>query len=139
MRSKRRDHKKRGTASVELAVMTPFLLTLLFGIIEFSWAFTVRQAVVTAAREGAREAVLPGASEADIQGRIAPYMESAGVTDYSVEITRGTPQDPTEVIHVFLDYGQVSLVGNYFGDMFDFTMGATCSMRTEGLDTPDQE
>ena len=35
-------NKRRGAAVVEMAVVTPLLLTLLFGVIEFGWVFMVK-------------------------------------------------------------------------------------------------
>ena len=55
---RKRVRKARGAAVVEFAVVLPLLLTILFGIIEYGWVFMVRQTLQTAAREGARVAVL---------------------------------------------------------------------------------
>ena len=60
----------RAAAVVELAVVLPFLLAILFGIIEFGWTFMVYQTVTNAAREGCRVAVLEGSSDAEITARI---------------------------------------------------------------------
>ena len=49
---------RRAAAAVEMAVVTPLLLAVLFGIIEFGWLFTVQHTLVNAAREGARTGVL---------------------------------------------------------------------------------
>jgi Flp pilus assembly protein TadG len=45
---------ERGQALVELALILPFLLLLLFGIIEFGRAFFQKNMTINAAREGAR-------------------------------------------------------------------------------------
>ena len=65
--------RSRAAATVEMAVVRPVLLTMLFGIIEFGWVFSVRQALTTAAREGARTAALPGTTEDDVEGRVEAY------------------------------------------------------------------
>ncbi|MBU0640808.1 MAG: pilus assembly protein [Planctomycetes bacterium] len=116
-----------------MAIITPLLLTLVFGIIEYGWVFSVKQALVHSAREGARTAVLPGSSEADILERVQSYLQPLGLTTYSVELTRATAQEPTEIVHVTIPYADVTLVGGYFGST-DFNLGSTCSMRKEGLD-----
>lgn len=121
-------------ATVEMAVVTPLLLTMLFGIIEYGWVFTVRQALVTASREGARTAALPGSTESEIQERIAHYLEPLGLTTYQVELTRATPpESSTETVHVTIPYSDVTLLGSYFGST-SYNLGATCSMRKEGFD-----
>jgi Flp pilus assembly protein TadG len=129
-----RPGKKRrlGAAAVEMAVVTPLLLTMLFGIIEFGYAFTVRQSLVTAAREGARIAALPGSSNADIQARINEYLNPLSL-NATTTLTRATVDNPTERVSVTVPYSQVSLLGGYFGST-NFNLGATCSMRKEGLD-----
>jgi Flp pilus assembly protein TadG len=115
-----------------MAVVTPLLLTMLFGIIEFGYAFTVRQSLVTAAREGARIAALPGSSNADIQARINEYLNPLSL-NATTTLTRATVDNPTERVSVTVPYSQVSLLGGYFGST-NFNLGATCSMRKEGLD-----
>lgn len=136
--SKRLGKKRRlGAATVEMAVVTPLLLTMLFGIIEFGYAFTARQALVTAAREGARLAAMPGEASAEtdaqIEAAINEYLNPLGLTTHTTTITHSTVDDPTETIEVTIPYEDVSLVGGYFGDT-NFDLGAKCSMRKEGLD-----
>ena len=120
-------------ATVEMAVVTPLLLAMLFGIIEYGWVFTVRQALTTAAREGARAAALPGSTEEDIQNRVAEFLGPLGLTTYNVAITHATPEDPTETVHLTIPYADFTLVGSFFGST-DYDLGATCSMRKEGMD-----
>lgn len=52
-RSKKRNSEK-GAAAVEFALVVPLLLSLLFGIIEFGWAYGQLLDVRHGAREGAR-------------------------------------------------------------------------------------
>jgi Flp pilus assembly protein TadG len=78
-----------GQAMVELAFILPLFLTLVLGIIEFSRAMAAKQALTTAAREGARILVLPyGAgltytTEADVkvaaERAVRAYMNSSGL------------------------------------------------------------
>lgn len=49
---------KRGAATVEMALIAPVLFTILFGIIEFGWAFSQVLDVRHGAREGARLAAV---------------------------------------------------------------------------------
>ena len=125
--------KRWAAAAVEMAVVTPLLLTMLFGIIEYGWVFTVRQGLTTAAREGARVAALPGSSDADIQERVAGFLSPLGVTTYNVHITHSSPTDPAETVRVTVPYADVTLIGSFFGST-DYDLGATCSMRKEGTD-----
>lgn len=116
---------------VEMAIVTPILLTLLFGIIEYGWIFTLRQALSNAAREGARVAVLSGSSDTEINTRVTEYLQPYGMTTHVVAITHATTNDPTEVVKVTVPYADVTLLGAFFGTT-DYDLGATCSMRKEG-------
>ncbi len=125
--------RRWATAAVEMAVVTPLLLTMLFGIIEFGYAFSVRQSIVTAAREGARLASMPGSTEAEVRQRVLQYLAPVGVTTSTIQLTRSTLANPTETVRVLVPYADVSLLGGYFGST-DYNLEATCSMRKEGMD-----
>ncbi len=125
---------RRGAAAVELAAVTPFLLMMLLGIIEFGWMFTVRQGLVTAAREGARVASLPGSTEAEVEERVRTYLNPLGLTSYLFELTRATPENgQAETVRVSVPYAQVTLIGGFFTNT-EFNLEATCSMRKEAVD-----
>lgn len=120
-----------------MAVVTPLLLTLVFGIIEFSWAMSVSQSITNAAREGCRTAVIQGTTDTDITDRVDDYLGPGGVglEGYWVDVTRATTIDPTETVTVSIQYSEVSLVGGYFEwleSLHSKTLAATCSMRKEG-------
>lgn len=55
---RRRKDRARGVALVEFALVAPLLFLLLFGIVEFGWAFSQNLDVRQAAREGGRLAVV---------------------------------------------------------------------------------
>ena len=125
----------KGAAAVELAVVLPLLLTIVFGIIEFGWIFMVRETLTNSSREGCRVAVLQGSTQQDITDRVAASMAGAGLTGYSVDITSSTPGNPTETVTVKIPYADVSLLAGYFfGGSTDFNLSATTVMRKEGAD-----
>jgi len=125
--------RKRAAAIVEMAVVAPLVLTLLFGIIEFGWIFMVTQTLTSAAREGCRTAVLEGSTDTDIYNRVDQVMQNAGITGYSIDVTHAQQGDPTEVVIVRVPYAQVSLLGGYFGGM-DKMLQGYAAMRKEGAD-----
>jgi Flp pilus assembly protein TadG len=124
---------RRAAAAVELAVVTPVLLTMLFGIIEFGWMFTVRQALVTATREGARTAVLPGSTTADVVNRVTEFLQPLGLTGYTTTVQEGGTGEPSGTVTVAIPYANVTLVSGYFGGLTG-ELTATCSMRKEAVD-----
>ncbi len=130
-RSRRR---ARAAAVVEFAVVLPLLLTILFGIIEYGWVFMVRQTLQTAAREGARLAVLQTTVTpyTNVTQRVAEVMAPTGLSTYQVSMTHATLANPLETVTVTVPYNDVSLMGGFFGT-HDYNIGGTCSMRKEGL------
>jgi len=127
-----RKRVRRAAAAVEMAIVTPFLLTMLFGIIEYGWIFTVRQTLTQAAREGARLAIVAGVTDEDIEARVSQYLRPLGITTHHTELTRATVAEPTEVVHVTVPYADVTLIGEYFGST-NYDLGATVSMRSESV------
>ncbi len=131
-RTYRRNVRYRGAAVVEMAIVAPLLLTLVFGIIEFSWAMSVQQTLTNAAREGCRTAVIKGATDQEIRNRVDGYLGAAGLAGYTIALTRATTGNPTEVVAVSIPYAQISLIGGYFPILESKILTATCSMRKEG-------
>ena len=126
--------RARAAAVVEFAVVLPLLLTILFGIIEYGWVFMVRQTLQTAAREGARLAVLQTSVSpyTNVTDRVADVMAPTGLTTYEVSMTHATLANPVETVTLSIPYNDVSLLGGFFGT-HDYNLGGTCSMRKEGL------
>ena len=82
MTTKRRSRRRRGVAAVEFAVVAPVLFLAIFGMIEMARMVMVKQAVVNAAREGCREAILAttrDAADVDamVRGRLANVVPNA--------------------------------------------------------------
>ncbi len=73
---------ERGQAMVEFALVLPFLLALLCGIIDFGWLYYNQITLNNAAREGARYAVIHYDSSADWKDAAESRMISsmAGVS-----------------------------------------------------------
>lgn len=67
--------ERRGQAVVELAVVLPFLVLLLLGLMEFGRVFHALLTVQNAAREGARLGVT-GASDGQIEARVRQAAQS---------------------------------------------------------------
>ncbi len=123
----------RAAAVVEFAVVLPLLLTILFGIIEYGWVFMVRQTLQTAAREGARLAVLQTSEEPypEVIDRINQVMAPTGLTTYQYNITGPTLINRVMTVVVFIEYDDVSLLGGFFGT-HEYNLEGSCSMRKEG-------
>jgi Flp pilus assembly protein TadG len=128
-----RGKERRGAAVVEMAIVAPLLCTLLLGIIEYGWVFSVRQALTNAAREGARTAALAGSTSADVQNRVSSFLQPYHLQNYTMTLTRSTPQNPNETVAISVPYRNVTLMGGFFGNT-NFNLATTCSMRKEGAE-----
>jgi len=131
---KRKRYFRQGAAVVEMAVVLPLLLTLVFGIIQYGYIFMVRQSLTHAANEACRVASLPGSTDADILGSVDAYMAGTGLTGYSVTIAHYTTLDPTETVTVQIPYASVSLMGDFFGAVEGKMLGFTSKQRKQGVD-----
>lgn len=80
---------RSGTTLVEAAIVFPLILLLTLGVIEYGWLFLKAQEITNATRHGARIAVRPDATPADVLAAIDSLMVAAGLDDtgYQVELT----------------------------------------------------
>jgi len=81
----KRRSRRAGGVSVEAALLTPLLITLLFGIIEFGFVFKDLLVVHQAAREGARIAAV-GATTAEIANRIDNSAPTLTIDDLTIAL-----------------------------------------------------
>ena len=83
----------QGSAMVEMALLMPLLVLMLFGIVEFGIAFQRWQVVTNAAREGARAAAvrLNGCTGTPVSSVVANYVGVAGLGSNDV-VVRVVPQ-----------------------------------------------
>lgn len=105
----------RGVESVELAVSFLLLSMVLFSGFEFGWAMTQSSHLQHAARVGAREAALQGATAATVTARVQGTLAELGITTADVVLVPAEPElalpgMPVEV-QVTVDYTTIQLLG----------------------------
>ncbi len=82
--------RQAGTSVVEMALVLPLLLLLVFGIGDFGIAYTQWNSLTNAVREGARMGVVfqtpcnPAAVTANIQNTVSTYAASSGLNGPSI-------------------------------------------------------
>jgi len=99
-----------------LALIAPFIVGLLVGLLEVGRMVQVNQIVSNAAREGARKASTGVNTYADVQTTVANYLTNAGITNQSgltvavADLTQGSsgPQFNPSMANV-LDQLQVTV------------------------------
>ncbi len=106
-----RKHRS-GAAAVEFAVVAPVLFLLIFGMIEFGRMVMVQQVLTNASREGARIAVLDGATTSDVTTAVQNYLAGASVSGATITVTPNPPSsagygEPVTVT-VSVGFNQVS-------------------------------
>lgn len=136
--SRRTDARRRkGVAIVEMAVVTPLLVTLLLGIIEFAWLFHVKSCLTTASRVGARSATLPGAEIDEIEAEVEFVLASMGFPHanypyyFDPFITMADEDNPYVTVPISIDWGDVSLTGGFFGWLGIEKIGGSTTLRHE--------
>lgn len=75
------DDNQRGAAAVEFALVVPFLLLIIIGIIQFGFAFTAQISLTQAAREAARTLVVQNDNGKAVAAAKANFNRAG--TDYS--------------------------------------------------------
>jgi hypothetical protein len=125
---------RRGAAAVEFAVIAPLFFLLVFGMIEYGRMVMVQQVITNASREGARRAVLDGATEAKIKEVVDEYLASGSIQGATVAVTPNPPTNagPGEpvTVTVSVPFNEVSWLPSpmYLGGK---TLNANTVMRRE--------
>lgn len=90
---------RRGGAILEAALVFPILLSLGFGTVEFGYFFHIKHAFQGAAREGARTAILPSATNGDVSAAVAASLAAAGLDakPYTIQIRDGADTQSVDV------------------------------------------
>lgn len=137
-RRARHKRTRRAAAIVEFAVVTPLLLAMVFGIMEFGWAFMVRQTLTHATREACRVAILQGSTSTDAVNRFNAAAAPAGVdvTPTVTYLDTTVPPDGVNdvvVVSASVPYEEVTITGLMnFLHISATSLNATSSMRIEG-------
>lgn len=129
--------KRQATAAVEFAIVAPVFLLLVFGMIEYGRMVMVYQVITNASREGARVAVLDGATTASVVAQVNTYLSAASITGATVTptpnpLTSAEYGDPVTVT-VSIPFSQVSWLPSpmYLGGK---TLTSATVMRRETID-----
>ena len=119
-------------------MVAPVFFLLVFGMIEFGRMVMVQQVITNASREGARRAVLDGATTQEVTDTVETYLSSGAVPAESVDITV-SPNPPTDAafgepvtVTVSVPFTDVSWIPTPFF-LGDTDMAAQTVMRRESV------
>lgn len=84
--------RQDGAAAIEMAIVLPILVLLVFGIIQWSIAYNRSQGLHAAAREGARVGSLPSTTQSEIVSRVHDALDGVlpDPTKAAVTVTPAT-------------------------------------------------
>lgn len=152
---KSRLKSERGAELIEFALILPLLLLIMLGIVDFGFMFQRYEVLTNAAREGARIAVLPGYTTADVQARVCAYVKTGGlpltgtcpnpgnpaisVTNVSIAVPAGPALTAKSVTVTFThSYMFVGPIAGLFSGTFTttFPITSTAVMRNELASAP---
>jgi len=121
-----------GQAMVELALVLPVLLLLVFGIVEFGRIFSTQLLVTSSAREAVREAVV-GAGDGAV---VLCAKNSAAILDGTKMVVQITPDEYSRSrgnpVTVHIDYPvkiYAPIISGIIGD--PFVVSGEVTMRVE--------
>jgi Flp pilus assembly protein TadG len=89
----RKVDRRRGVASVELALVVPLFLLMICGTLEASRVCSVTEILTNVARDGCRVAAANGQTNSTAQTRMTTLLSKAGISGYSTPVI--TPADVT--------------------------------------------
>jgi Flp pilus assembly protein TadG len=78
---------RRGTATLEFAIIVPFLVLVSMAMIEVTRAVQVKDVLTDAVRSGCRLAIQPGTSNATIQANVNQIVGNAGISTSRITTT----------------------------------------------------
>jgi Flp pilus assembly protein TadG len=128
--------KRRGAAAVEFAIVLPVFVILVFGMIEYGRMVMVQQVITNASREGARTAVLDGATTTSVQAAVTSYLTDAKISGGTANVNPSPASagsgDPITVT-VNIPFSAVSWLPSpmYLGGK---TLSASTTMRRESVE-----
>ncbi len=141
------DKQRWGAAAVELALVLPIFLMVVWGIVEFGRAMMVGQLVTNAARHGARFAVVDGSTNTEVTTAVKDFLRDSvgGIVDADITVTiviipaPGNPDPANQVaasttkdickITASIPYSQVGYIAGSF--LNGANLSGSCSMRHE--------
>lgn len=92
----RSPRRSRGIAAIEMAILSPFLILILFGIIEVGSVFFVRHNMFQAAREAARALAVGSASATEAENLARDRLADVHAT-FDVSTADADPGDDVSV------------------------------------------
>lgn len=120
-----------------MALVAPVFVMMVMALLETSRLGMAAQLITTAAREGCRVAVLPGATQSDVQTRVNAVLSGSGISVGTVTPTcpsgyawNTAPGGTAITVSLSVPYSQVTWIGTpYF--LKDANVAASATLSSE--------
>lgn len=120
---------RRGVAATELAVCLPIILVLIIGTIEACSMIYLKQSLSTAAYEGARASLKPGATTSDVTDACNRVLAPRNVAGATITVSpSGFESQPVQTwvtVRITASGGSNSVVAGWFYDSLTIDGQAT--------------
>ena len=126
---------RSGALLVECALILPVIFVFFAGMIEISRVLLLQHTADTAAYEGARDAMVPGATSEDARNSAQELLRAAGLRRTTVTVMPEDINEETSLITVMVE---VPLTSNYWITPFWFTRAKLTSEVTLFCERPPQ-
>lgn len=131
-RLRRAPRKERGIAVVEMALLLPLLILMLFGTVHFAGLFFLQNNMVNAARDAARRLAV----EEMTQGQAETFIEEqldAWPAEFTITIDMPDPLNPLDrdiEVDILVAIADASLI-DFIGGLQEGNLNAHVVMRKE--------
>ena len=125
---------ERGQSVIEMALVLPLLLLVVFGITEFGRAWMAMNVLTSAAREGCRLAVVTGPDVAAVEARVQAVCDAARIVPTAIDVVGPDPADVSRRVTVTVEADFQVVTGNLLGPFSGIIpLQATAVMRHESI------
>ncbi len=100
--ARRRNNRRKAATAVEIAICLPVLVLLLFAGYELGRANMLHHATESAAYEGARVGIVPGANKEKIEEAAKFVLQSVGARDAEIIVTPSVIEKDTAKVKVLI-------------------------------------
>ncbi|MBC8104999.1 MAG: pilus assembly protein [Anaerolineae bacterium] len=106
---RRNDRRSRGAEVLEMALMMPILIGLIFGMVEFGYFFYLKHNLQAAAREGARWGSTLNSNDTEAVAKASAFLTASNLPAGSFSINSTTSGD-TITVTVQATWGNVGIL-----------------------------
>ncbi|MBL9080987.1 MAG: pilus assembly protein [Planctomycetales bacterium] len=94
------DNSRRGTTTVEFAIVCPLVFTFFFAAVEFARSNQIMNATSNAAYQGCRASIVPGATASGVIAEAKKYLDAGLISNATITVNPSTITNTTATVTV---------------------------------------